>query len=473
MGSPKITLLDFHNDDGVAVSLGAILKEIGQVQSIPCHDSPNGKLEKFAQFVRDSRSLPAGSLLFVLLPETMLKQAVSILKKLKQALPGAVTAVVLESEDSDCLLEVTRCEVDEFFVPPFRATDILPRVQRLVDSTDPEEALIESVKRRVGLRQLVGESSVFVEQMKKIPLVSKFNTQVLILGETGTGKELCARAIHYLSPRATKPFVPINCGAVPVDLVENELFGHVKGAFTGAASSRRGLIEEAEGGTLFLDEVDCLPLLAQVKLLRFLQEKEYRPLGATRMRHSDVRVIAAANSNLEEATKSGRLREDLFYRLNIVPIVLPPLRERIGDIALLAQHFLKRFEVEFDRQLEGFAPEALHRLMVHAWPGNIRELEHVIERAVVLAQKSIIQAEDLMLSRLTSDEKQESLQQAKARMVEKFEKTYIQGLLVAYHGNISRAAQAAQKNRRAFWQLIRRYQIDVQHFKPNARAAHR
>jgi transcriptional regulator with PAS, ATPase and Fis domain len=322
---------------------------------------------------------------------------------------------------------------------------------------------------------VVGESSIFVEQMKKIPLVSKFNTQVLILGETGTGKELCARAIHYLSPRATKPFVPINCGAVPIDLVENELFGHVRGAFTGAATSRPGLIEEAEGGTLFLDEVDCLPLLAQVKLLRFLQEKEYRPLGATRMRHSDVRVIAAANSNLEDATKSGRLREDLFYRLNIVPIVLPPLRERLGDIAILAQHFLKKFEVEFDRQIDGFAPEALHRLMVHPWPGNIRELEHVIERAVVLAQNSIIQAEDLMLTRLSPTERHESLQQAKARMVENFEKTYIQGLLIAYHGNISRAAQAAQKNRRAFWQLIRRYQIDVEHFKSDARAraAHR
>jgi DNA-binding NtrC family response regulator len=303
--------------------------------------------------------------------------------------------------------------------------------------------------------------------MKKIPLVSKFNTQVLILGETGTGKELCARAIHYLSPRASKPFVPINCGAVPVDLVENELFGHVRGAFTGAATSRRGLIEEAEGGTLFLDEVDCLPLLAQVKLLRFLQEKEYRPLGSTLMRQADVRVIAAANSSLEEATKSGRLREDLFYRLNIVPIMLPPLRERMDDIAILAQHFLKRFEVEFDKQVDGFAPAALHRLMVHSWPGNIRELEHVIERAVVLAQEPIIRSEDLVLSRLNASDQEESLQQAKARMVEKFEKTYIQGLLVAYHGNISQAAQAAKKNRRAFWHLIRRYQIDVQRFKPD------
>jgi DNA-binding NtrC family response regulator len=183
------------------------------------------------------------------------------------------------------------------------------------------------------------------------------------------------------------------------------------------------------------------------------------------MRQADVRMIAAANSNLEEAVKNGRLREDLFYRLNIVPIMLPPLRERIEDIAILAQHFLKRFEVEFDKEVNGFAPEALHRLMVHTWPGNIRELEHVVERAVVLARGSTIQMSDLLLSRLDKVEKQESLRQAKAKIVESFEKNYIQGLLAAYKGNISRAAEAAQKNRRAFWQLIRRHQIDVQQFK--------
>jgi len=324
--------------------------------------------------------------------------------------------------------------------------------------------LVEALKQKLGLKQLVGESPVFLEQMKKIPLVSKFNTIVLILGETGTGKELCARAIHYVSPRSSRPFVPINCGAVPVDLVENELFGHVQGAFTGAATSRKGLIDEAEGGTLFLDEVDCLPLLAQVKFLRFLQEKEYRPLGSTRMRHADVRVIAAANSNLEETVKDGRLREDLFYRLNIVPILLPPLRQRTEDIPILATHFLRRYETEFCKELHGFSPEAMQMLMAHSWPGNIRELQHVIERAVVLVQGPTIEHNDLILPR-PEMQRQESLRQAKARMIEKFEKTYIESVLVAYKGNITRAAQAAQKNRRAFWQLIRRHQIDVQRFK--------
>ncbi len=364
-------------------------------------------------------------------------------------------------------MDLIRSGVDEFFVPPFRTIDILPRVNRLLERANPDDALIETVKTRLGLKQLVGESPAFVDQMKKLPMVAKFNTQVLILGETGTGKELCARAIHYLSPRSAKPFVPINCGAVPVDLVENELFGHARGAFTGAANASRGLIDDAEGGTLFLDEVDSLPLLAQVKLLRFLQEKEFRPLGSTRIRHADVRVIAAANSNLEHAVKSGRLREDLFYRLNIVPIELPPLRQRVDDIPALAKHFLRRYEVEFGKELEGFSAEATQALLVYAWPGNIRELEHVVERAAVLAQDKTIRRGDLALPNTEVHEGSQSLRCAKANLIEKFEKTYIQGLLAAHEGNITRAAQAAQKNRRAFWQLIRRHQIDVQRFKPN------
>jgi len=465
MRQAKIRLLDFHPTRDLSDSLLAILKPVGQAKRIACELSENGDLKCLDGSSADLKSKTLANLLFLLLPTELQECALPLVHSLRQGFPITSIAIVIDAEEPDYLLDLVRSGLDEFFVPPLRATDILPRVFRLLERAEPELMLVESLKQKLGLKQLVGESPVFLEQMKKIPLVSKFNTIVLILGETGTGKELCARAIHYLSPRSSKPFVPINCGAVPVDLVENELFGHVRGAFTGAATSRRGLIEEAEGGTLFLDEVDCLPLLAQVKLLRFLQEKEYRPLGSTRMRQADVRMIAAANSNLEEAVKNGRLREDLFYRLNIVPIVLPPLRERMDDIAILAQHFLKRFEVEFDKEVNGFAPEALHRLMVHTWPGNVRELEHVIERAVVLAHGSTIQTSDLVLSRLDHAEKQESLRQAKAKIVESFEKNYIQGLLLAYKGNISRAAQAAQKNRRAFWQLIRRHQIDVQQFK--------
>ena len=214
---------------------------------------------------------------------------------------------------------------------------------------------------------------------------------MLVLGETGTGKEVVGRAIHYLSPRAGKPFVPVNCGAIPVELVENELFGHERGAFTGATGSRDGLIQEAEQGTLFLDEVNALPLMAQVKLLRFLQSKEYRALGSTKSMQGDVRIIAASNADLEAEVAAGTMRRDLYYRLNVVPIVLPPLRTRSTDIILLARHFLAQYAAKLNSPAVAFSPEAERKLLLYSWPGNVRELEHVIERVVVFCTGKIIQ----------------------------------------------------------------------------------
>jgi DNA-binding NtrC family response regulator len=277
---------------------------------------------------------------------------------------------------------------------------------------------------------------------------------------------LYARAIHYGSARAGRPFMPVNCGAIPAELVENELFGHIRGAFTSASSLQVGLIEEANGGTLFLDEIDCLPVHAQVKLLRFLQEKEYRPLGSSRMRRADVRVVAASNLNLEEAVDTGKVRQDLFYRLNIISLTLPPLRDRREDIPLLARHFLARYSREFDSQVSDFSDEAMDMLMVYSWPGNVRELEHAVERAIVMCNKPLIQASDIVLSNQAVAGKRESLREAKAKEIERFEKNYIQGVLSACRGNITRAAQISQKNRRAFWQLIQKYRIDVSRFKP-------
>jgi two-component system, NtrC family, response regulator GlrR len=466
MSQPEIQLLDFGDSRISAAPLIQILTRAAALKRVACTISENGIIDGLASCA--SSCSKANDLFVMMLPAPLQTHAISVLQSVKHEFPRAQTVIVLEVEEADCVMDLIRSGVDEFFVPPFRAIDVLPRVSRLLERTKPEDTLVETIKSRLGLKRLVGESPIFVTQMQKIPLVAKFKTQVLLLGETGTGKELCARAIHYLSPRSNRPFVPINCGAVPVDLVENELFGHARGAFTGAATARRGLIEDAEGGTLFLDEIDALPLLAQVKLLRFLQEKEFRPLGSTRIRHADVRLIAAANTNLEHAVKSGRLREDLFYRLNIVPIELPPLRQRTEDIPALAKHFLRSYETEFGKELEGFSVEAMQALLVYTWPGNVRELEHVVERAAVLAQDKMIQLSDLVLPKSEVHEEQQSLRGAKARVIEKFEKTYIQGLLAAHDGNITRAAHAARKNRRAFWQLIRRHQIDVQRFKPTS-----
>ena len=200
------------------------------------------------------------------------------------------------------------------------------------------------------MKQLIGESLPFLDEIKKIPTVAKCDANVLIFGETGTGKELCARAIHYLSPRASKPFIPFNCGAIPTELMENELFGHVQGAFTGASTAQPGLIGAADSGTIFLDDIDCLPASSQAKLLRFLQEKEYRQLGSAKMFQADVRVIAATNSDLEAAVDEGKFRQDLYYRLNVIPLTLPALRDRRDDIPLLARHFINKYANEFQKE---------------------------------------------------------------------------------------------------------------------------
>jgi transcriptional regulator with PAS, ATPase and Fis domain len=248
-----------------------------------------------------------------------------------------------------------------------------PRSRLSEQGQSEDESLLEELRAKLGLRQLIGESPAFLAAKTQVVAIAQYDVNVLISGETGTGKEIFARAIHYLSPRARYPFVPVNCGAIPTDLVENELFGHERGAFTGASITAHGLIREAEGGTLFLDEIDCLPLLAQVKLLRFLQEKEYRLLGSTTIYRADVRVIAAANTELESAVKEGKLRQDLYYRLNVIPLRLPRLQDRREDIPLLARHFLARYAAEFKKAIGEFSPEAMQKLLLYEWPGNVRQ----------------------------------------------------------------------------------------------------
>jgi two-component system response regulator AtoC len=243
---------------------------------------------------------------------------------------------------------------------------------------------------------LVGESEAMQEVLRQLRKVAPIKTTVLLSGESGTGKELVARALHELSPRASLPFVAVNCGAIPGELMESELFGHVRGAFTDASRNKKGLFAEADGGTLFLDEIGELVPGLQVKLLRFLQDEEIRRVGDNRSEKVDVRVVAASARDLSRAVKEGQFREDLYYRLNVVGIRLPPLRERPADIPLLARHFLAKYaRLRPDASLRGFAPEALEALQAYRWPGNVRELEHAVERALVLCEGPLIREEDL------------------------------------------------------------------------------
>lgn len=384
------------------------------------------------------------------------------LQSVKQAALRVPIIAVLEDSDPEHVFELLQAGAADFIMSPLNASDVLPRTWKLLkpdsDNSEPTQVFGNSG----ATHQLVGQSPDFLVLLRKIPQIAKCDANVLIKGETGTGKEVYARAIHYRSARASKPFVPVNCGAIPVELIENELFGHERGAFTSAFALQAGLIEEANGGTLFLDEIDSLPPLAQVKLLRFLQEKEYKPLGSTKLRKVDVRIIAASNLDLEEAIQNGKIRQDLFYRLNVISLILPPLRERRDDVPLLSRYFVARYSAEFNKELTGVAPDALQILMAYSWPGNVRQLQHVIERATVMAEGSELTTQDLDMP-VSQD--CESLKQAKAKEIAKFEKNYIQGLLSVYNGNITRAAEVAQKNRRALWQLIQKHRIDVSRFK--------
>jgi two-component system, NtrC family, response regulator GlrR len=371
--------------------------------------------------------------------------------------------VCIKDLETEKLLKFLTIGIDDFVVAPFQAEDILPRIHRLTGKKNPAEKLLARSKEMIGLRQIIGKNPVFVGEIKKLPVISKCDICVLITGETGTGKEIVARTIHYLSPRAERPFVPVNCGAIPNELVENELFGHERGAFTGALDAHKGLIREADGGTLFLDEIDSLPLISQVKLLRFLQDKEYRLLGSAKTVKADVRIIAASNHNLEELVREEKFRSDLFYRLNVMQVALPPLRERAEDIALLAQHFLEKYAAEFRRENISITPEALLSLQNYEWRGNVRELENFIERAVLLSEEETIAA--FALPAAGPKDAKESFHAAKARVVARFERNYLRRILEVYRGNISQAAKAAGKHRRAFFELIRKHRINVENYK--------
>lgn len=325
-----------------------------------------------------------------------------------------------------------------------------------------------SVTARLYLHKLIGQSPRFLEAKAQVAQVAQYDVSVLILGETGTGKELFARALHYLSDRAERPFITVNCGAIPLDLIENELFGHEAGAFTGAGCRKTGLIQEANGGTLFLDEIDSLPLLAQVKLLRFLQEREYRSLGSTKISHADLRIIAATNASIEKAVAEGRFRQDLYYRLNTIPLILPRLCERVEDILLLADYFFKKYIREYRKKIKGFSASARNLLLHYTWPGNVRELEHTIARAVVLSQPPVIQAEDLHLSETLAPPMTCSFSEAKATAITQFERAYLYNLLAAHQGNISQAAHAAGKDRRVLRDLLRKHHIEARRFKSSS-----
>jgi DNA-binding NtrC family response regulator len=382
-----------------------------------------------------------------------------VLQACREAQQGLPVLILAGEENPKQITDVLASGPEDFVTPPIRAADLLPRLWKLSGAAEEREAVCRELKEKLGLKGLIGESPLFLAAIRRISVVAKCDATVLIASETGTGKELCARAIHYLSARADKPFVPVNCGAIPVELVENELFGHEQGAFTGAHSTSAGLFRSAEGGTVLLDEIDSLPAFAQVKLLRFLQEGQLQPLGCGRPCAANVRIIAATNNNLLESVRSGRFRQDLYYRLNVVPIQMPALRDRKEDIPLLARHFLDKYAARYSKPRREISSRAQQLLLAYDWPGNVRELENVIVRALVLSESPVVQVQDICFPISTDEVKLSSFKKLKAKTIQEFERTYIQDLLLKNNGNITKASQVAGKNRRAFWQLMRKHRL--------------
>jgi len=325
------------------------------------------------------------------------------------------------------------------------------------------EELRRKVQRRRKADLVIGVSAAITEVRRLIGTVSHTEVAVALYGETGTGKELAARTIHEQSERSDQPFVVVDCAALPEPLLENELFGHEAGAYTGADRKTAGLLAEADGGTVFIDEIGEMPLSLQSKLLRFLQTKEFRRIGAAGQTRVDVRVVTATNRNLEAEVAAGRFRQDLFYRINVFPILLPPLRERREDVALLADHFVRTMAKELDRPVEALKPEAIDVLTAHDWPGNVRQLENVLRRIIVAAEGGRIGAADVAAVLGTPAPREGPLdgivpfRQARAQTVEQFERSYLDRLLRATGNNVAQAARRAGLDRKNLWLKLKRY----------------
>ena len=329
--------------------------------------------------------------------------------------------------------------------------------------------LTPAARAEAARTNLVGASPAFMTCVRLIERLAGCEATVLIQGETGTGKELAARAIHYLGARRSAPFIPVNCGAVPDTLVESEFFGHVRGAFTDARDARAGVVAQAESGTLYLDEIEALSPRAQVALLRFLQDHEYRPVGGSVTRDADVRVVASSNVDLGELVGKGAFRADLLFRLNVLPLCLPPLRERGGDAALLADVFLERFSRQYRQPEKALDAASRAWLERHDWPGNVRELENLIHRQFLLSDSNIVrlvpEGAQLQSATVSAESK---FREAKERAIAEFERGYIVALLARTRGNLSLAARISGKERSGLGKMLKKYGVDRARFEREA-----
>lgn len=396
---------------------------------------------------------------------------ITLLQELLLLQPALPVIILTAHGTIASAVEATKSGAYDYLTKPFDAKDLLYRVHKALEVhhlKDEVANLRTLVQERYHFAHIIASSEKMQQVLNQIPQIATTDSIVCLYGESGTGKELFAKAIHAASGRSNGPFVAVNCGAIPETLLENELFGHIKGAYTGATHTQRGLLQQASGGTFFLDEIAELPASLQVKFLRVLQEREFYPLGAGQPAKADIRVVTATNKDLWQAVREGKFREDLFYRVHVIPVFLPPLRERSGDIPLLVQHFIERFNAQMRKTIQGVTPEAMQRLMLYQWPGNVRELANVIERAVVLAPQHTITPDLLLLGNMNAPEPNGrdfvSLKEAQ----DDLERSYLLQVLTATRGNVSRAATLAGKYRGDFYKLMHKHGLEPESFREEA-----
>ncbi|MFT3718102.1 sigma 54-interacting transcriptional regulator [Pseudorhodoferax sp.] len=363
-------------------------------------------------------------------------------------------------------VEATARGVFTYLTKPFDGKALLDKIAQALSLSAPAAPVPQAGGDERWRDEIVSRSGRMAEVLAEAKMVAQSDASVLMLGDSGTGKELLARAIHNASARAKKPFVAVNCGAIPEALLESELFGHVRGAFTDAVTNHKGLFQTADGGTLLLDEIGDMPLALQVKLLRVLQERAVRPLGSSQSIPVDVRILSATHRDLESAMAAGQFREDLYYRLNVVTLTLPPLAERREDIPLLAQHFLQRLASKYHKRLSGFAPEALKALTAAAWPGNVRQLHNVVEQVCALSTTPLVPL--ALVQRALRQPAIEVLPYAEAKR--KFEREYLINLLKLTDGNAADAARLADRNRTEFYRLMQKHELTPGLFKGESAA---
>lgn len=389
------------------------------------------------------------------------EDGIALMEALHREIPGLPVIILTAYGTIDAAVAAMKRGAYTFLTKPFDGHALLAQVDKALAqgqlSTEVKR-LRHLVHQRYGFDNIIGKSAAIQQVLEQVSQAAHTDSSVYIEGNSGTGKELIAKTLHLASARANGPFVAINCAAIPETLLESELFGYQKGAFTGAGRTKKGLLSEAHGGTFFLDEISEMSPSMQVKLLRALEERSFYPLGAGETVQVDIRIIAASNKSLEAEIKKGAFREDLFYRIHVIPIKLPSLRERKEDIPPLASHFLEKYRREMDKPISGFTPAAMKKMIAYDWPGNVRELENTIECAVAMSDHDPVDADVILRNpRQTSvDEDLQSFKNAR----ESFERRYLVKLLELTRGNISQAAKLAGKYRADLYALLKKYALD-------------